>query len=98
MKVFKVEQSIQTYRRQYKKKNGEPTARKRGLAFKPAVKQSVKRHYVKSKIELKETKETKEPKKKFDYFFARTSFRYMSEYYKFQFAVFVDSYLKDNDL
>tara|TARA_B110000285_G_scaffold123478_1_gene139543 strand:- start:415 stop:693 length:279 start_codon:yes stop_codon:yes gene_type:complete len=92
MKVFKVEQSIKTYRRKYQKKsdkNGEPTARKRGLAFKPAVKQSVKRHFVKSKTEPKEgkegkeTKEPKEPKKKFDYFFARTSFRYMSEYYKF---------------
>ena len=56
MKVFKVEQSIQTYRRKYKKKsdnNGEPTPRKRGLAFKPAVKQSVKRHYVKTKTESK---------------------------------------------
>ena len=82
------EQGLKEYKRGYKsKKNGEVS--KRGLAFKPAVKQSVRRTVIKA---------NKETKKQFDFFFARTCFRYMSEYYKYLFAVFVDRYLKEQGI
>ena len=53
------------------------------------MKQSVRRTLIKA---------NKETKKQFDFFFARTCFRYMSEYYKYLFAVFVDQYLKEQNI